>query len=406
MDLEIQKQDLLARWKNAFKEIELIPQYKDKIQTEKYVPGFRYDLKYYGTPLFLTPEEKIFPEARSREISDYHFYGFTADGLPCYTSFGHRVNKISWEGYYSYGEHVVEYIEYCMETGIPSIIKRYIYKNGEKSIYQSLSVNSRGSIPMYRGIPTEEVIDAIINDQHSLFCTIEKFTTEEGRITRADCVAIAPGSGEYRYEEFYQYDDNGKLDEIRTIHEDGKTTLSYVQLNKVIDINQLSEEVAENMALAIIDTLSEADIEVPVSLLEINYKFVTEYMPLLTPRSLAFTDEITREHMDEDIFDLIFLSTEVSHAYLHLDATRFERLFRQFIQIIEREEKWDMGTAMLRRVAYLLTTSKLNNRIPVSNEFAAYAIDWESDMEEFEDILGECGVSGAVIASWKDRGWL
>jgi hypothetical protein len=110
--------------------------------------------------------------------------------------------------------------------------------------------------------------------------------------------------------------------------------------------------------------------------------------------------------MDEDIFDLIFLSTEVSHAYLHLNAGKFEREFRQFVQIIEREEKWDMGTAMLRKVAYLLTTGKMNNRIPVSDEFAAYAIDWESDMEEFEDILGECGVASSVIASWKDRGWL
>jgi hypothetical protein len=406
MDLELQKQDLLSRWKQAFNEIELIQQYKDKIQTEKYIPGFRYDLKDYGTPLFLKPEEKLFPEARSREISDYHFYGFAADGLPCFTSFGHRVSKVSWEGYYNYSDNVVEYVEFCMETGIPSTIKRLIYDNGEKVSYQSLIVNSRGSIPIYKGVPKEQIISGIIEDQHSLFCVIEKYTTEKGKILKADCIGIAPGTGEYRYEEIYRYDETGKLDEIRTISEDGKTSLAYVQLNNAINITQLSDEVAESMAAAIIETLLEADIEVPLSLLEINYKFITEYMPLLTPRSLAFTDEISREHMDEDIFDLIFLSTEVSHAYLHLNAGKFERLFRQFIQIIEREEKWDMGTAMLRKVAYLLTTGKMNNRIPVSNEFAAYAIDWESDMEEFEDILLECGVASSVIAAWKDRGWL
>jgi hypothetical protein len=406
MDLELQKQDLLARWKHAFNEMKDLPTYKDKIQTEKYIPGFRYDLKDYGTPLFLKPEEKLFPEARSREIGDYHFYGFTADGLPCYTSFGHRVSKVSWEGFYSYSDQVVEYVEFCMETGIPSTIKRYIYNNGEKIGYQSISVNGRGNIPVYKGIPAAAIIAGMIDDQYSLFCTIEKYTSENGRILKADCIGIAPGDGEYRYEEIYRYDLTGRLDEIRTVYEDGKTSLAYVQLNNDIDIEQLLAAVSENMALAIIDTLLEARIEVPLSLLEINYKFVTEYLPLLTPRSLAFTDEISRNHADEDIFDLIFLSTEVSHAYIETNPANFERLFRQFIQIMEREEKWDLGAAMLRRVAYLLTTSKLNNKIPVASEFAAYAIDWESDMEEFEEILGECGVAGPVISSWKDRGWL
>lgn len=406
MDLELQKQALLARWKHAFNEIEGLQTYKDKIQTERYIPGFRYDLKDYGTPLFMKPEEKRFPEARSREISDYHFYGFSEDGLPCYTSFGHRVSKVSWEGYYSYSDNVVEYIEFCMETGIPSEIKRYIYNNGEKVMYQSLSVNSRGNIVIYKGVSKEDIIAGIIDDQYSLSCTIEKYTSENGRILKADCIGIAPGDGEYRYEEVYRYDLTGRLDEIRTVYEDGKTSLAYVQLNNDIDIEQLSAAVSENMALAIIDTLLEAKIEVPLSLLEINYKFVTEYLPLLTPRSLAFTEEVTRKHEDEDIFDLIFLSTEVSHAYIETNPTNFERLFRQFIQIMEREEKWDLGTAMLRKVAYLLTTNKLNNKIPVANEFAAYAIDWESDMEEFEDILGECGVAAPVISSWKDRGWL
>ena len=204
----------------------------------------------------------------------------------------------------------------------------------------------------------------------------------------------------------YRYDLTGRLDEIRTVYEDGKTSLAYVQLNNDIDIDQLSAAVSENMALAIIDTLLEAKIDVPLSLLEINYKLVTEYLPLLTPRSVAFTEEVSRNHEDEDIFDLIFLSTEMSHAYIETNPANFERLFRQFIQIVEREEKWDLGTAMLRKVAYLLTTNKMNNKIPVASEFAAYAIDWEADMEEFEEILGECGVARPVISSWKDRGWL
>ena len=406
MDLEIQKQEILARWKQAFNEIAEIQRYRDKIQTEKYIPGFRFDLKDYGTPLFLNREDRIFPEARSREIGDYHFYGFSADGLPCYTSFAHRISKMSWEGYYSYSDDLVEYVEFCKETGVPSSIKRYKLSNGEKVIYQSIQINGQGAHPGYKSIPREAIIQSIIGNQHSIYCTVEAFRAENGRIVSADCLAIAPGAGEYRYEEIYKYDTDGRLDEKRTVYEDGRTALAYVAPDQQVDINKLAEEVSESMAEAIIETLLEANIEVPLSLVEITYQSVNEYLPLLTPRSLAFTQETSRNHMDEDIFDLIFLATEISHAHIELNPAKFERSFRQFVQIIEREEKWDMGTAMLRRVAYLLTTKKLNNRIPVSDEFAAYAIDWESDMEEFEDILSECGVEGNVIASWKDRGWM
>jgi len=164
--------------------------------------------------------------------------------------------------------------------------------------------------------------------------------------------------------------------------------------------------VAENMAIAVTDALEAHDVETPLSLLELSYHYADVYIPSLSPRSVAFTRKISKQHPDEDIFDLIFLATELDHAYLDIASEKFERPFIQLMQIISKEEKWEMGSVLLRKVAHILTTKKLFGRLPVGEEFAAYAVDWGMEMEDFEDVLRECGVSGKMIGSWKERGWL
>lgn len=407
MHLEILKQNLLSRWKQAFHEFERLQEYKTNVTSEKYIPGFRYDLDDYGTPAFLQPEEKIFPVAAVRELGDYHFYGFSADGLPCYTSYGHAVNNVFWEGYYSYGKEWVEYIEYNTGTKIPSGIKRIQYDgNGQKVAYQSLTVNGRGVGEEYNDMSAEEKIESVMSYEHSLFCNIEKYEVSGGRIEKAYCLGIAPGAGEFKYENIYKYTSEGILDEIRTIHESGESELFYARPDAKLNIQVLMDTVAENMAVAITDALEEQQVETPLSLLELSYHYADVYIPALSPRSVAFTRKISKQHPDEDIFDLIFLATELDHAYLDIRREKFERPFTQLMKIISKEEKWEMGSLLLRKVAHILTTEKLFGRLPVGEEFAAYAVDWGVEMEDFEDVLRECGVTGKLISSWKERGWL
>lgn len=406
MYLESLKHDLIKRWKRAFDELSLLDNHKASIITEKYIPGFRYDLEDYGTPAFLQPGEKMFPQATVREIGDYHYYGFTADGLPCYTSFGHTYNKINWAGYYTYTSSWVEYVEYCLNTGIPSSVKRIQYDNGQKVAFLSLTINSRGTAPLKEGLSFEEGIEEILSNEYSLMFAVEKYERTGEQITKAVCLAQQPGVGERHYEKLYKYDTDGELAEIRTVHEDGQNELTYVRPDKQVNIQQLVTEVAEKMAAAIVDELEKQEVETPLSLLEISYRQVSAYVPMLSPRSLAFTNDITRKYEDEDVFDLIFLATEMDQPYLQINPAPFERPFTQFIQIIEKEDKWDMANSMLRKVALILTSTKLLQRIPVGEEFAAYAVDWEADMEEFEEVLRECGTSPKLITTWKERGWL
>jgi len=407
MYLEILKQNLLSRWKQAFYEFDDLQHYKQQITSEKYIPGFRYDLDDYGSPSFLHPAAKLFPVATVREIGDYHFYGFNEDGLPCYTSYGHAINNVFWEGCYSYGKEWVEYIEYNVGTQIPSNIKRIQYdEKGQKVACQSLIVNGRGVGDEYITMSAEEKIDMIMSYEHSLFCNIEHYQLEGARIIKGDCLGITPGEGEYGYEKVYTYNSDGILDEIRKVYDGGESELSYVRPDEKTDVQALMTAVAERLAEAIVDTLEEEGVEAPLSLLELSYHYADTYIPSLSPRSAAMTRMISRQHPDEDIFDLIFLATELDHAYIDVNRAKFERPFTQLMAIISREEKWDMGSLMLRKVAYILTTQKLFGRIAVGEEFAAYAVDWSIEMEDFEDVLRECGAGSKAIASWKERGWL
>jgi hypothetical protein len=407
MHLQILKQNLLSRWKQAFHEFDRLQQYKTNVTSEKYIPGFRYNLEDYGTPAFLQPEEKVFPVAVVREINDYHFYGFSADGLPCYTSYGNAVTDESWEGYYSYDKEWVEYVEYNTGTSIPSCIKRIQFdENGQKVAYQSLLVMAKGGGDIYKDMNTAEKIASILNYEHSLFCNIEKYELSAGHIEKAYCLSIKPGAGESEYENIYKYNSDGILDEIRAVYASGVSELSYVRPEGKLNVQALMATVAGSMATAVVDALEDQKVEMPLSLLELSYHYADVYIPSLSPRSVAFTNKISKQHADEDIFDLIFLATELDHTYLDIASEKFERPFTQLMQIISKEEKWEMGSVLLRKVAHILTTEKLFGRLPVGEEFAAYAVDWGMEMEDFEDVLRECGVTGKVISSWKERGWL
>lgn len=73
------------------------------------------------------------------------------------------------------------------------------------------------------------------------------------------------------------------------------------------------------------------------------------------------------------------------------------------------EDDWGLGTKMLWKTARILTQSKLFGKVQVTEDFAAFAIDWSlegHDDEEFEEILIECGVEVEVIKLWKQTGIL
>lgn len=396
--------DIFERWVKAIDEIDTIREHREKIQTIKYAPSFRYDLKNYHHSDIRAGG--IFYDQQPNEEIDYHIYGFDNNGLPIHVSYEHRWNKIHWEGLYNYSDRRVEYLEFCLETNVPSCIQVVKYENNRKTSFQHFNLNGRGStFPLLKD-SKEIFIERIKNDQYSIISNVERYVYNADRIVKAECFSVSPGLGQFHYEKRYAYDDQGELTEVKSFFPNGSSQLEYVRVPGEINLNtqNLLYSLAERIAESIIESLLKHDIEQPICLLELNYRRLDRYLPLIKALSLFEKEEIISHCEGPEVLELLFITGY--NNYIDIDSNVFEQQLQQLIQLMEEREDFDLGTDMLRKTASILTLNKLDQKIAVSDDFVAYAIDWEMEGQEFEEILKECGQSPEIIEEWKAKEWI
>jgi hypothetical protein len=396
-------QQLIERWEKAFDEIELLPEYHNSAKAFKYATGRCFELTNYAKEDF--PPERSLTDTADNESVPYYQYGLRSDGLPCYTSFPYKSNAGKWEGYYRYEDHLVEYIEFNIQTGIPSSIERIFFVDSRKISFQSVFINTRGSAPAWVGLSKEEAILSLKNDKYSFQASIEDYGYEDNKIVKADCYGIAPGQGEYKFHKTYLYDQKGDLDEIRDFYSGGSSRLTYVRPEENYSLRDRSDRLAGLIAEAVVDTLIKNKVESPVAIVELGYQYVYTYLPVVIVRSESKKRDVIAEG-GENIWEGLFLGFD---ELLHLKTDTFERLFGQFMLVMEKTANYESGRAMLRKSAALLTKRRLFDKIPVADEFVSYVIDHSVEghsKEEFMEILKECGLEESIIEAWDKRGWL
>jgi hypothetical protein len=401
-------QDIFDRWVKAIDEMDTIAAHRENVSIIKYASSIRYDLSNYSKSNFPVGG-KVFDENPDEE-SDYRRYGLDHNGQPVYVFFEHSWNKISWEGIYNYSDNQVEYLEFCINTNVPSCVKVIKYENGRKISYQHFNINGGGSgLPLLKD-GKEAYIESIQSNEYSVNSYIEKYIYEGERIIKADCFAVSPGIGQFSFEKSYTYDDQGELAEIRILYPATEVTmLEYVKIPDDLNMDDLINNLAEKMSGSIIETLLKKGFEEPIVLLELFYRRVERYCPFLKVRFLSEKEELIRMSEDErkkglDLFELFFLSG--SGELINVDHETIERPLLQLMQLMDAKENFNPGTTMLRKTALLLTQNKLNGKLPVSDDFVAYAIDWEMDGRKFEEILMECGQTPEIIQNWRAKGLL
>jgi hypothetical protein len=393
-------QNLLQRWEQAFDEPEALFHYKSLVKTILYADGLRFDLEKFDRNSFPSggpmSNEKDGIEPRA-----LHEYGFNADGFPCYVTFRHDYNEITWEGLYSYSDTFVEYVEYCLNTGVPSAIQRVIYQGKRKVSYQSISINGRGSAYSRAQMSKEEIIHKIKNDDFSIISTVTQFHYDFTKIKKATNIHITPSIGQFSSYDEYTYDENQNLDAIRRFFEEGNNRLIYCKVPEGMSAESIIENVAQEMAKSISEALAQQDIEEPIAFLELNYHYADNYIPLLVWK--------TAREVEDQLANNEFEFINEYHDAIQPDRVSFEKLFAMLELMMDESDDASLGRVMLRRAASLLTTNKLSGIVKVSNDFAAYAVDWSIEghsNEHFEEILLECGVKANVIKEWKKKGIL
>ncbi len=393
-------EDIIRRWIRAFDEFGRVEEARSLVRTTKYATGYRYELENYDLVHFPAGGELV-DQLPPDEVTPYEF-GFDSSGLPVFDRNWSPHSDYEVRGLYTYSDQRVEHIAFDVITGTPVSIETMQFANAGKIAFQRLSLNGGGRW-LQRKAP-DEMMAWAQNDDYSIISEVKEFIYEGDRIKGAHCFAVMPGLGKYTYEEEYVYDKNGALDEIANVYVDGRREVSYARLEDGMDLDTLVESLSVRMANAIINALLEDGVQEALAQLELNYRSTELYLPYVTYKTLADRDRIVDSHKGAADFEAMF-SMSYDHV-LHIEPGEMQRPLRQLDQLLAEMEDWSAGSRMLLKAAHILTTGKLNGKVPVSDDFVAYAVNWEGDTDRFAEVLRECGLAEDIIDDWTARGWL
>jgi hypothetical protein len=399
--LKLLKAGLIERWVNAHAEIKDIPIYQAKAVSYKYAIGSRYDVKDFNAGR-IGAGGKMLNEKPS-DGYDYYEYGFDEKGLPVTVRFSHTFNKIDWVGIYKIEKDIVEYIEFCMTTSVVSAIQRITFSKTKKLSTEYFALNGKTASLVDISQPVTKIIEFINTNRDHFIYDVLEFVHADNRIMKAYGVANSPGIGEFLYEDKYQYNENGKLVEIKTFYEDGHANIKYIAPSKR-SLTEINNELAGMFCDHLIKVLQSQNIALPLFNVQLNYQYYSDYWPSLYVITEADKNNAVVEKREQLFADVVIDgSTILTFEGAPADL---EKLYKEFYQRLETSDNWEAGRKMLCQTARLITSSKLKGIIPVTHDFVAFSIEWLMEAQDLEKILVQCGASKANIDEWKKYGWV
>ncbi|WP_212006144.1 hypothetical protein [Chitinophaga sp. HK235] len=399
MQLTQLKADIWQRWIAACAEMEKIAAGKAAAETFVYSKDRCYDLRKYDGKQ-IKPDSPVFSEPV--DGAEYQ-YGLDKDGNPCYVFYEHKYNKVSWEGYFSFTPEQAIYVEFNMNNRLPVYIQRKQLAEGKEICYQSLHINGGFAADLLQPDPIE-IARELEKAQYD-FLLVEYYQHEEGRVTSANCLAVSPGIGEHTFKRRYQYSKSGVLESIKDIDEkvaqdEGAGFYSYVRWPEGRTMQDVADEISLLMAEAVVAGLQEADIREPLAFVEIGYRIADSYKPYVQ----ALTATGQQKMQDEKaclMQDVLLWSDKID---IPVSYSSFERLLTAFQEEAMKKHMFEEANAMMYKAAWHLTTQRLFGKIPVSDQFFAYAVDWSMCPQNLTEIMQACGMSDESLAYWGGRG--
>jgi hypothetical protein len=394
--LKIAKEQLINRWIKAFDEIGEINLVASRTVKIKYAEASRFDLHDYNNGR-VKQGGKLF-DKKPDDKSDYHEYGLDQTGFPTVTKFRHSWNKIDWIGYYKREESFVEYIEFCLNTKVPSAINRIIFEKGKKSSFQFLKIN--GGASYFHVSTKEEIVKDILNSETFLMFSIQEYEYENNLITKAFGLANTPGIGEFTFNDFYNYNGEKELLEIKRYFEKWPVQIEYIKPSGR-SMTVLLKELAELFVKYIINILLRNDTKDRLCFLVLSYHYCDDFWP-----SLEIVTEETREQALNDDMDYLLLNNEIYENITSKTESPklLKKDFKEFTQRMEAFDNYNWGRRFLIQISKILTQNKLEGLIPVTDDFVVFPIDWTLT-EDIGEILIKCGAKKSKVKEWKVLNW-
>ncbi|MBO9730161.1 MAG: hypothetical protein J7623_16095 [Chitinophaga sp.] len=392
MTLEALKEELLARWLTAYDEINTLENYQDQTVSWVYADRFMFDLSTYTKEGF-PPGKGLLNEPPSE--GEYFTWGLDAVGRPCYYN-GRNI----WKGFFTYSDGLVEYVDYDIDAAIPNRIVRIVYQDGRKVSYQRFSINGGTWRVKNPGNTKEDKLRRLMKDSSAVICSVEQYHYEGDHIAYADCL-FTYGKEKHYSTNTYTYTTTGDLYNITRIDPNGSRRCLYAQPITDITLEELQEEVAHRMAADVVNTLVAYDVDVPLAVLEIGYRVIANYMPMLRVVSQANWRAYVQENGEEELFALLVIGGDSD--YIELIPQKSDHLFTAFTTDLKAQDIYEPAEAMIRRVGQLLTAGLVAAKLPVTEDFIAFAADW-SMADDLAEVLKDGGMPEKQVANWRERG--
>jgi hypothetical protein len=392
------RRDLFERFVAAFSESTILADKRNAAVKMEYATGLRYPLEKYANGK-IPAGGKLLP---SPPATNPYCYGLDKSDRPVYSRSEHTWNRVYWEGFYHYDDSVVEYIEFDLKHNTPVQVTRLLFENGRKTWLQFLKLNGFALDLALDGNGTKELVNKLMNNKVDIISKIERYHYENNRIAYAEGWSLYPGIGPESYKEVYSYKSSGQLKEIKTISEDGADQYRFVK-SPYLTIEELSDQVATEIAKAVIEALAQTSFESPLAMVKLNYQEIGNYFPYVTVVTAAEQESILSKSSNDDLLVDLFI---LLNPEIPTQRQSFDRLLTALMNQVEDTDDYQPATAMIRKAANILTTSKLDGKVAVSEDFIAFAIDWSMapDDQELAEIMLECGMSANTLLKWQEKG--
>lgn len=387
--LEELRDDLWNRWEQAFDRFSDLELASQSGQRVIFANGDLFDLEKY-TPRKFPAGGRVFSE-QPESINSYHRYRLDGKGRPVHTASGHTVNHFDWEGLYRYTTDEVEYLEFCLQTGVVSKYARMTLQNGVPRIFQKIGINGGGS--HIGGATGKNAISRIKHESYFSWTEVVKYEITENRIQSGKALVSAPGQSPHRLDLEYFYSDAGKLERIVLIREDGSKHTSFSAKSKV-STKELATKLSEKIASRTIDALKKANLSAPLQAVQLPFRSVTNYVPGVIAASEG-----------APVSNMSIVLAKNGTNWLELSEEDFEPEMAEFLERMNTAENWNLGSRMLRQAA-LLVTKLAPESMPVADGFVAFAIDSEFEGHKLVAILKQCGATTATLKRLTEIGWL
>jgi hypothetical protein len=392
MDLELDelRDDLIERWKAAF---DRLPEVETEVEGERVT-----QIVYTQYPAFAlsnyTPR-KFKPGARvSRQPSpdgDDYVFDLDARARPLRVRFEHRINRVNWRGIYHYRADEVEHIEFCMQTGVPSLYNRLLLSGECVLAEQRFVCNGGGSVPRWKGQSPSATIDEILKEPYHRFIYVTLYQIENG-VTQSGREYHEVAGSIQRPTLEYSYSVDGKLLRIVQHWPSGEARTVFAAKTKTT-LAALSQRLSERIASEALRQVRSASLEAPVIALALSYRNPDQPIPILIPATEK-----------DDVSDVHFAARIDPKRWIALREEDFAPEIVEFGQRVEAEQRVSALSRMLRAAARRVTL-EAGSALPVAKGFIAFAIDWELEGHEMAKILKECGATPQQLREWKENDW-